>query len=127
MGRRERIFQALWLIAVAVKLGLLLFLVHSLQAVGFFSRTSIMIAEKDPQLGSEIPTTLKPFLDTEKPLVVVAFGQCSECTLKDLSGWVLMLNRWSDEVKGVIVCSRKGASFKKVGKGDEMASSFCGG
>lgn len=111
--RREKVFQAFWLIAVAVNLGLLLFLVRSLWASGFFSRPKIMTAENDPKLGSEIPSPLKPFLDTNKPLLVVVFGQCSECTLKNLNGWVVMLNFWANEVKGVIVAKEKEEVLQK--------------
>ncbi|MEZ8220631.1 AhpC/TSA family protein [Candidatus Fervidibacteria bacterium JGI MDM2 JNZ-1-D12] len=116
MEKRERIFQAFWLPAVVVNLGLFSFLVHSLWAIGFSSRPNIMTAKNDPQLGSQIPIALKSFLDTQKPLVVVAFGQCSECTLRNLSGWVLMLNRWSDEIKGVIVASEKEQVLRKWAK-----------
>lgn len=114
--RRESIVQTFWIMLVVVNIGLMLFIVHSLWAAGFFSRPQIMTAENDPQLGSEIPSALKSFLDTEKPLVVVAFGQCSECTLRDLNGWVLMLNRWSEEVKGVIVAAEKGRVLRKWAK-----------
>ncbi|MDW8027948.1 MAG: hypothetical protein RMK94_06115 [Armatimonadota bacterium] len=113
MVRRESFLQALWLIAVAVNFGLLLFLVHSLWAFGFFSKPKIMTAKDDPKLGSEIPEPLKPFLDTEKPLIVVVFGQCSECTLRNLNGWVVMLDRWSEEVKGVIVATEREKVLRK--------------
>lgn len=75
-----------------------------------------MTSKDDPKLGSEIPSPLKPFLDTEKPLVVVTFGQCTECTLRNLSVWVLMLNRWSDMVKGVIVVVEKEQVLRKWAK-----------
>jgi len=106
--RWERVDQFLWAIAVAVNVGLLFLLIRSLWAVGFFSQPrSTVTATNDPQLGSEIPASLKPLLDADRPLVVVVFGQCSECTLRNLNGWVLMLDRWSDEVKGVIVVAEK--------------------
>jgi predicted dithiol-disulfide oxidoreductase (DUF899 family) len=39
--------------------------------------------------------------------LVIAFGKCSECTLRNLSGWVLMLDRWADEVSGVVVAEER--------------------
>ncbi|MDW8029939.1 MAG: hypothetical protein RMK94_16285, partial [Armatimonadota bacterium] len=74
MVRREKVLQAFWAIVAAVNFGLLLFLIYSLWAFGFFSKPKIMTAKDDPKLGSEIPEPLKPFLDTEKPLIVVVFG-----------------------------------------------------
>gem|GEM_PF-7130255 len=67
MVKRENIVQAFWIMLVVVNIGLMLFLVHSLWAIGFFSRPNIMTTKNDPQLGSQIPSDLKPFLDTQKP------------------------------------------------------------
>jgi hypothetical protein len=105
--RRESLAQAIWLIAAAVNFGLLWFLVKGLKAEGFFSRPKLMSPQNDPKIGSEIPNPLKPFLSAGKPLLVIAFGKCSECTLRNLSGWVLMLDRWADEVSGVVVAEEK--------------------
>lgn len=67
----------------------------------------------DPSLGMALPDPLRPFL-TEKPLLVVAYGQCSECTLRNLESWVMMLERWRDEVEGVIVVQEKKATIQKL-------------
>jgi len=105
--RRESLAQAIWLIAAAVNFGLLLFLVKGLKAEGFFSRPKLMSPQNDPKIGSEILNPLRPFLNAKKPLLVIAFGKCSECTLRNLSGWVLMLDRWADEVSGVVVAEER--------------------
>ncbi len=95
-------------IAVGVNLVVLLSFFQALWREGFFSqkffsRPVFLSPEKDPPLGSPIPQALVPFWDSQKPLLVVAFGRCSECTIETLSAWVLMLERWADEVRGVIV------------------------
>ena len=101
--KRENVAQAIWAIVAAINVGLLLFLVNGLKAEGFFARPRLMNPQNDPKIGSEIPNSLRSFLKPQKPLLVVAFGKCSECTLRNLNGWVLMLDRWAEEVSGVIV------------------------
>ena len=110
--KREQVTQAILAIAVLVNVSLFLFLVSVLKAEGFFARSKPMSPQRDPKIGSEIPSPLRPFLNSQKPLLVVAFGRCSECTLRNLNGWVVMLERWSDEVKGVIVVEEKGRVLK---------------
>ncbi len=105
--KRWNLPQAIWLIAAAVNFGLLLFLVNGLKAEGFFARPKLMSPQNDPKIGSEIPDSLRSFLKPQKPLLVIAFGKCSECKIRNLSGWVLMLDRWSDEVNGVIVAEER--------------------
>ena len=55
--RRERLAQAIWLIATAVNFGLLLFLVKGLKAEGFFSRLKLMNLQNDLMIsiGSKSP------------------------------------------------------------------------
>jgi len=101
--KRENVAQAIWAIVAAINVGLLLFLINGLKAEGFFARPRLMNPQNDPPIGSEIPNSLRSFLKPQKPLLVIAFGKCSECTLRNLSGWVLMLDRWAEEVSGVIV------------------------
>jgi len=105
--KRESLAQAIWLIAAAVNFGLPLFLVNGLKAEGFFVRPKLMSPQNDPKIGSEIPNSLRNFLKPQKPLLVIVFGKCSECTLRNLSGWVLMLDRWSEEASGVIVAEER--------------------
>ncbi len=105
--KRWNLAQAIWLIAAAVNFGLLLFLVNGLKAEGFFVRPKLMSPQNDPKIGSEIPKSLRKFLKPQKPLLVIAFGKCSECTIRNLSGWVLMLERWSEEVRGVVVAEER--------------------
>jgi len=68
----------------------------------------------DPPLGTPLPDPLRPFLKSEKPLLVVAYGRCSECTLRNLGSWVVMLERWRDEVAGVILVREKEATVQKL-------------
>jgi len=105
--KRENVAQAIWAIVAAINVGLLLFLINGLKAEGFFARPRLMNPQNDPPIGSEIPNSLRSFLKPQKPLLVIAFGKCSECTLRNLSGWVLMLDRWADEVSGVVVVEEK--------------------
>lgn len=104
---REVLIRAIWIMAAAVNVGLLLLLIGGLKAEGFLARTKLMSSQNDPLIGSEIPNSLRPFLKSQKPLLVLTFGECSECTLRNLNGWVIMLERWSEEVSGIIVAREK--------------------
>ncbi len=102
MFRRIMAWNIVWLIVVGVNGLLLLFLLNSLRASRAFVQPALD-ARKDPALGTELPDALRPFLDIQKPLLVVTFGQCSECTISKLNSWIVMLERWAEEIKGVVV------------------------
>lgn len=115
MQGNGRLSTILWLLAASANVGLFIFLLHASGTPNIFRRTKqILLPQNDPPLKSLLPTSLRPFLDGQKPLLVVAFGKCSECTLNRLSGWVVMLERWSDQVKGVIVAAEKEQTLRRL-------------
>ena len=101
--------------AAGVNVGLLLFLLHAFGIANIFHRPyQPLRLQDDLPLKSHLPSSLRPFLEPQRPLLLVAFGRCSQCTLSRLGEWVTMLQRWSDEVKGVTVAAEEEGVFKKL-------------
>ena len=115
MKGEGRNFSVLWMMAAGVNVGLLLFLLHAFGVAGIFHRPHQPLRPQDDlPLNSPIPSPLRPLLDPQKPLLIVAFGRCSQCTVHRLGEWVTMLQRWSDEVKGVIVAAEGEGVLRKL-------------
>ncbi len=114
MVKQNRLSSIFWSIAVGVNGALLIFFLNALRLEGFFKRPVFLSAQNDPPLGTELPFALRSCLDSRKPLLLVAFGQCSECTVKDLNGWAVMLERWASEVKGIIVAKESEKALREL-------------
>ncbi len=115
MKDEGRDFSVLWLMAAGINVALLLFLLHTFGVAGIFHRPHQPLRPQDDlPLNSLIPSPLRPLLDPQRPLLVVAFGRCSQCTVHRLGEWVMMLQRWSDQVKGVIVAAEGEGVLRKL-------------
>ncbi|MDT7896489.1 MAG: hypothetical protein RRB24_04005 [Armatimonadota bacterium] len=115
MKGEGRDFSVLWLMAAGANVAFLLFLLHAFGVAGIFHRPHQPLHPQDDlPLNSPIPSPLRPLLDRQKPLLIVAFGRCSQCTVHRLGEWVMMLQRWSDQVKGVIVAAEGEGVLRKL-------------
>ncbi len=114
MVKLERLQELFWVTLVGVNGVLFLLLAHAYWREGIFFRHALVSPDKDPPIGSSIPVSLRPLLDGRKPLLVLAFGQCSEGSLENLAGWVVMLERWGEEVTGVVVAKERQETLGEI-------------
>ena len=115
MKGEGRDFSVLWLMAAGANIALFLFLLHAFGVAGIFHRPHQPLRPQDDlPLNSSIPSPLRLLLDRQKPLLIVAFGRCSQCTVHRLGEWVMMLQRWSDQVKGVILAAEGEGVLRKL-------------